>query len=123
MMLQTEYSFTLPRGFVDSEGRLHRDGKMRLATAADEIMPLRDPRVRDNPEYLVIAILSRVITSLGTLRHIDAKDIESLFVADLTYLQDLYNRLNQMDAPVYEGICPHCSQNLKIPVNFQQAGR
>lgn len=123
MMLQTEYSFILPRGFVDAEGRLHREGKMRLATAADEIIPLRDPQVRDNPEYLVVVILSRVITSLGTLNRVEARDIESLFINDLAYLQDLYNRLNQMDSPSYEGVCPHCGQNLRIPVNFQQAGR
>lgn len=123
MILQTEHSFLLPRGLVDADGRLHREGKMRLATAADEIIPLKDPRVRENPEYLVVVILSRVITSLGTLNRVETSDIESLFINDLAYLQDLYNRLNQMDEPYYEGDCPHCGKNLRIPINFQQAGR
>lgn len=123
MLLQTEYDFSLPRGYVDGEGNLHREGRMRLATAADEILPLRDPRTKDNPEYLIVLILSRVIVSLGTLERIDEQMVEKLFVADLTYLQDLYNRINQAENPVYEGKCPECGKAVKIPVNFQQAGR
>ncbi len=123
MMLQTEYDFTLPRGYADAEGRLHREGKMRLATAADEILPLRDPRVKENQEYLVLLILARVVTSLGTVREINETVIEKLFIQDLAYLQDLYNRINQMDAPYYEEHCPFCGSKLSIPVNFQRAGR
>lgn len=123
MLLQTEYEFLLPRGYVDSEGHLHREGRMRLATAADEILPLRDSRVKDNPEYLIILILSRVMVSLGTLDQIDEKVVEKLFVADLAYLQDLYNRINQTEDPVYEGKCPECGKTVKISINFLQAGR
>lgn len=123
MMLQTEYSFTLPRGYADGEGQLHREGKMRLATAADEILPLRDPRVKENPEYLIILILARVVTALGTARQIDEAVIEKLFIQDLAYLQDLYNRINQMESPCYEETCPSCGSKLSIPVNFQRAGR
>lgn len=122
-MLQTEYSFMLPRGYVDDDGMLHRAGKMRLATAADEILPLRDPRVRDNAEYMSILILSRVVTSIGTLPAIDASIIERLFLPDLACLQDLYNRINQMENPCYEEHCPACGQKVIIPINFQQAGR
>lgn len=122
-MLQTEYNFTLPRGYVDEDGTLHRAGKMRLATAADEILPLRDPRVRDNEGYLVVLILSRVVTAIGSLATIDASVIEKLFVPDLAYLQDLYNRINQMDHPCYEESCPACGKQIRIPINFQTAGR
>jgi len=92
---QTEYNFTLPKGFVDGEGVLHRDGTMRLATARDEIEPLRDPRVTgpDDP-YLTILVLSRVVTELGSLRQITVREIENLFAADLAFLQDLYGIIN-----------------------------
>ena len=122
-MLQTEFNFTLPQGYVDDSGSLHREGKMRLATAMDEMLPLRDSRVKENPEYLIILILSRVVVSLGALAEIDEKVMEKLFVADLTYLQELYNQINQAEKLIFEGNCPECGKTVKIPVNFQQAGR
>lgn len=94
MSLQTEFDFTLPKGYVDSSGTLHKRGKMRLATARDEIEPLRDGRVQDNDAYLTIIILARVVTSLGTLTHINPKVIEELFASDIAYLQDLYGIIN-----------------------------
>ncbi len=93
--LQTEYDFTLPRGYIGADGTLHKKGKMRLATAMDEIAPLRDPRVRANQAYLVIILLARVITQLGTLEVIDTGVVENMFSADLAYLQDLYRRINE----------------------------
>lgn len=95
--LQTEFEFTLPRGYVDSHGTLHKKGRMRLATAMDEIAPLRDPRVRANQAYLVIILLARVITQLGTVETIDTGVIENLFSADLSFLQDLYRKINEMN--------------------------
>ena len=94
--LQTEFEFTLPRGYVDETGTLHKKGKMRLATAMDEIAPLRDPRVRANQAYLVIILLARVITTLGTVEVIDTSVIENLFSADLGYLQDFYRKINEL---------------------------
>ena len=94
-LLQTEFEFTLPRGYVDGEGTLHKKGKMRLATAIDEIAPLRDPRVRSNQAYLVIILLARVITQLGTVENIDTGVIENMFSADLAFLQDFYRRINE----------------------------
>lgn len=91
---QTEVDFELPRGYVDSVGVLHRRGVMRLATAGDEITPLRDPRVQQNPAYLSIIVLSRVITRLGALTDLDPRIIEGLFASDLDYLQRLYERIN-----------------------------
>jgi hypothetical protein len=93
--LQTEFAFTLPKGYVDGDGVLHRQGTMRLATARDEIEPLRDPRVTsaDDP-YLTILVIARVITSLGTLRHVTPNEVEGLFAADLAFLQDLYGIIN-----------------------------
>jgi hypothetical protein len=93
--LQTEFGFTLPKGFVDGDGVLHRQGTMRLATARDEIEPLRDPRVSgaDDP-YLTILVIARVITSLGTLRQVTPNEVEGLFAADLAFLQDLYGIIN-----------------------------
>jgi len=93
--LQTEFAFTLPKGFVDADGALHRQGTMRLATARDEIEPLRDPRVAgaDDP-YLTILVIARVISSLGTLRQVTPNEVEGLFAADLAFLQDLYGIIN-----------------------------
>ncbi len=96
-MLRTEYEFVLPHGFLDEDGELHREGVIRLATAADEILPLKDPRVQKNPAYLVIIVLSRVVTRLGSLDVITNKTIENLFVADLAFLQRLYNEVNRVD--------------------------
>src|SRR2546423_157442 len=108
MPFRTEFDFVLPRGYLDDTGSLHREGQMRLATAADEILPLRDPRVQGNPAYLVVILLSRVLTRLGGIDPITPKTIENLFATDLAYLQDLYNQLNspaESRAPV---VCPQC---------------
>jgi hypothetical protein len=94
---QTEVEFTLPRGYLDAECSLHRQGIMRLATAADEILPLRDPRVQQNPAYLAVVVLARVITRLGTLPDIDTRTIEGLFATDMDFLQRLYERVNSVD--------------------------
>ncbi len=103
-MFRTEHEFVLPHGYLDPHGDLHREGVMRLATAADEILPLRDPRVQKNPAYLVVIVLSRVITRLGSLEHVTTKTIEDLFVADLEYLQRLYNEINRLqEAPEESG--------------------
>lgn len=118
MVFQTEYEFTLPRGYVDSEGNLHKKGIMRLATAADEIIPMKDPRVQQNPSYLTIVLLSRVITKLGTLTTIDTSTIENLFTADLGYIQDFYSRINQLQNPNIKVNCPHCGREFEVNVDF-----
>src|SRR5689334_1824981 len=107
-MFQTEFEFTLPCGYLDEYGTLHKDGVMRRATAADEILPLRDPRVLKNDAYVVIILLSRVVTRLGAVASINPKVIEQLFATDLEFLQNLYNRVNRLD----EGTeaCPHCGK-------------
>lgn len=94
--LQTEFEFKLPRGYVDGHGTVHKTGRMRLATAMDEIAPLRDPRVKANQAYLVIILLSRVISKLGTVEVIDTGVVENLFSADLAYLQDFYRKINEL---------------------------
>jgi hypothetical protein len=96
---QTEIEFELPKGYVDEEGVLHRTGTMRLATAADEILPLRDPRVQQNEAYLAVIVLSRVITRLGSVPEVHTGVIERLFAADLAYLQRVYERFNAVDEP------------------------
>lgn len=105
-MFQTEVSFTLPLGYLDSEGTLHREGAMRLSTAADEILPLRDPRVQQNAAYLTIVLFSRVVTRLGSLGHVTPQTIEGLFSADLAHLQTVYNDLNRLEPTV--AMCPQC---------------
>ncbi len=119
---ETEFAFTLPRGFVDRSGTVHREGIMRLANAGDEILPLRDPRVQQNPGYLTIILLARVITKLGTLPTVDTNVVERLYTMDLAYLQDLYQRINTMEMPVYKTICPHCGEEIEVPINFMEAG-
>jgi hypothetical protein len=113
-MMQTEFSFTLPMGYVDPEGNLHKEGVMRLATAFDEIGPLKDPRVQTNPAYLLVILLSRVIVRLGTLDYINPKMIEELFAADLAYLQDFYRRINENGHARVQAQCPHCAQRFEL---------
>ena len=112
--MQTEFSFTLPHGYLDEEGAVHREGVMRLATAYDEIAPMKDPRVGANPGYLVVILLSRVITRLGELDTINPKVIEGLFSGDLAWLQDFYRRVNENGHARIETTCPHCEQTFEV---------
>src|SRR3954466_13896685 len=99
MAFQTEIQFTLPKGYMCADGNLHREGVMRLATAADEILPLKDPRVQENPTYLTVIVLARVILKLGSLPDVGTRVVEGLFASDLAYLQRLYEELNGADEP------------------------
>jgi hypothetical protein len=114
MMLQTEFPFTLPCGYMDAEGDLHREGLMRLATAYDEIAPMKDPRVQANPGYLVLILLSRVITRLGNVPQLNPKVMENLFAGDLAFLQDLYQRINYDGHSRLAVTCPHCEAQFEV---------
>lgn len=114
MSLQTEFPFVLPRGYVEPGGRVFKHGVMRLATALDEIAPLRDPRVRANPAYLTIILLSRVITRLGDLTTITTGVIESLFAADLAYLQAFYRQINEEGVAIVQLTCPECHHVIEL---------
>jgi hypothetical protein len=116
-MFQTEYEFTLPLGYVDGEGNLHREGTMRLATAADEILPLRDARVQNNQAYLIIILLARVITKLGSVSQVNPKVIEGLYAADLAYLQEFYNRVNRNGKASVATTCPKCEHEYELELN------
>jgi hypothetical protein len=116
MSFQTEFEFTLPRGYLDREGGVHRQGRMRLATAVDEIQAALDPRFPDNEAYLPVALLSRVITLLGSLPVVTPQVIEGLFAADLAFLEDLYLRLNTHEAVVVGAVCPHCGETFQLQV-------
>ncbi len=104
----TEFEFLLPKGYVDAAGTVHRHGTMRLATAADEILPQKDTRVQGNPAYLVLILLARVVVRLGDLDAINPKVIEGMFAADLAYLQDFYNRINGTESLQVRVECPSC---------------
>jgi hypothetical protein len=115
-MISTEFDFILPRGYVDEEGTVHREGKMRLATAFDEIAPMRDPRVQANSSYLIIILLARVVIQLGTLPMINPKVIEGLFSADLAYLQAFYRRINGDGGQRMQVSCPHCKNEFEFEI-------
>jgi hypothetical protein len=110
----TEFPFTLPRGYTGPDGAVHREGTMRLSTAYDEIAPLKDPRVQANPGYLVIILLSRVITRLGTLEFINPKVIEGMLSGDLVYLQEFYRRINENGHARLLVSCPHCQGDFEV---------
>jgi hypothetical protein len=114
MGLQTEFEFTLPVGYVDREGTVHKQGTMRLATAMDEITPLNDMRVQANEAYLVIVLLARVITRLGSLPQVNTSVIENLFAADLAYLQEFYRQINETGKTTRPLVCPHCNNTLEV---------
>ncbi len=115
--LQTEFEFILPQGYVDGSGNLHREGAMRLANAMDEIAPLRDPRVRENPAYLVVILLSRVITRLGTLSQVTPGEIEKLFTGDIAFLQRLYRQINEQGTTLVPVTCPECSTPIDVDIS------
>jgi hypothetical protein len=119
-VLKTEFEFTLPRGYVDGDGNLHKTGVMRLATALDEIAPLRDPRVKSNQAYLVIILLSRVITRLGQIGDVTPKHVEGLFSSDLAYLQRFYRQINETGDSEVPVQCPQCAH--QFAVDFGQLG-
>ena len=112
--LRTEYPFVLPRGFVDEAGAVHREGSMRLATARDEILPQRDPRVRENEAYLTVLLLARTVTHLGNVSPISPATIEGLFASDLAFLQDLYRRINQEGTTQAAVRCPACQHEFTV---------
>lgn len=114
--LVTEFDFELPRGYVDGSGTVHRQGRMRMATARDEIMPLRDPRVRENDAYLTVLLLARVVTRIGDIRDINTGVIEGLFAPDLAFLQDLYRRINQEGHTRALVSCPSCHSEFTVDV-------
>ncbi|HLZ26183.1 MAG TPA: phage tail assembly protein [Chloroflexota bacterium] len=112
--VQTEFEFSLPKGYVDRDGTLHRQGMMRLATANDEIAPLRDPRVRQNQAYMTVILLSRVITRLGTMTEINPNVVEGVFSADLMYLQDFYRKVNSDGTTALPTVCPECGHKYEV---------
>jgi len=114
--LRTEFAFELPRGYVDGSGTVHRSGVMRLATGRDELVPLRDDRVRENPAYLTVVLLARVVTRLGTIEDVHAGIIENLFATDLAFLQDLYRRVNQEGHTRADVTCPACTHTFTVDV-------
>jgi hypothetical protein len=114
MALQTEFEFTLPRGYVDGDGNVHKQGTMRLATAMDEITPLRDLRVKSNQAYMAVILLAKVITRLGSLKDINTGIIENLFSADFAYLQDFYRQINENGTSKIALTCPECNKNIEV---------
>jgi len=112
MEFKTEYEFVLPRGYVDKDGVVHREGVMRLANAKDEIVPLSDLRVQRNRAYLIIVLLSRVVVRLGTLPEVNTGIIENLFAGDLRFLEEMYNRINE-DEAVIRVTCPECGASFE----------
>lgn len=114
--LRTEFAFELPRGYVDASGTVHRSGVMRLATARDELVPLRDDRVRENPAYLSVVLLARVITRLGTVTDVHAGVVEDLFASDLAFLQDMYRRINSEGHTRAGVACPECGHSFVVDV-------
>jgi hypothetical protein len=121
--MRTEYAFTLPRGYVDEAGTLHREGTMRLATARDEIEPLRDVSVRQNEAYLTVLLLSRVVTRIGDVDDVTPQMIEQLFAADFDHLQRLYERLNTDGEAVGSVTCPECSSAFEVDLSEIEDGR
>jgi hypothetical protein len=114
--LRTEFDFVLPRGYVDDDGNVHREGRMRLATARDEILPQRDPRVRENEAYLTVILLSRVVARLGSVGQVTPATIEGLFASDLAFLQDLYRRVNSEGTTHVAITCPSCKHEFAVDV-------
>ncbi|OKI06192.1 hypothetical protein A6A06_38130 [Streptomyces sp. CB02923] len=120
--LRTEFPFELPRGYVDESGTVHRDGVMRLSTARDELVPLRDVRVQENPAYLSVVLLGRVIARLGTLSMVHDGIVENMFASDLAFLQDFYRQINAEGHTRAAVQCPHCSEPFEVELGGSRLG-
>ncbi|MER6533855.1 hypothetical protein ABT215_08600 [Streptomyces sp900105755] len=121
-VLRTEFPFQLPRGYVDEQGTVHRDGVMRLSTARDELIPLRDVRVQENPAFLSVVLLGRVITRLGTLPLVHDGIVENMFASDLAFLQDFYRQINAEGHTRAAVNCPHCSEPFEVELGGSRLG-
>lgn len=121
--MQTEIAFTLPRGYVDEHGTVHREGTMRLATARDEIEPLRDVEVRQNAAYLTVLLLARTITRIGDVGRVTPEFVEALFAADFDHLQRLYERINSDGEAVGVVSCPACAHQFEVDLTEIEDGR
>ncbi|WP_432947686.1 hypothetical protein ACQPXM_11600 [Kribbella sp. CA-253562] len=120
--LRTEFDFVLPRGYVDADGTMHREGTMRLATARDELLPLYDARVQDNPAFTTVVLLARVITRLGSVGRIDSQVVENMFASDVAFLQDLYRRVNAEGHTKAGVTCPSCSHGFTVDISGGRLG-
>jgi fibronectin-attachment protein (FAP) len=120
--LRTEFEFELPRGYVDEAGTVHRRGAMRLSTARDELLPLRDVRVRENPAYLSVVLLGRVITRLGSLPMVHDGVVENMFASDLAFLQDFYEQINAEGHTLASVTCPNCAEDFEIDLGGSRLG-
>lgn len=114
--LRTEFDFVLPRGYVDQDGVVHRDGTMRLATARDELLPLYDARVQENAAFTTVVLLGRVITRLGTLGAVTPAVVENMFASDVAFLQDFYRRVNAEGHTRLAVTCPDCSHRFTVDI-------
>ena len=121
--MQTQIEFTLPRGYVDGSGEVHRTGTMRLATARDEIEPLREVEVRQNSAYLTVLLLARTLTRLGAITDVTPSVVESLYAADFDHLQRLYERINSDGEAVGVVSCPECSHRFEVDLTEIEDGR
>lgn len=120
--LRTEFDFELPRGYVDASGTVHRRGVMRLSTARDELIPLRDVRVRENPPFLSVVLLGRVITRLGTLPEVNDGIVENMFASDIAFLQDFYQQVNAEGHTRAAVVCPSCSESFEVELGGSRLG-
>ncbi|MFY4718745.1 hypothetical protein [Streptomyces sp. LaBMicrA B280] len=120
--LRTEFEFELPRGYVDESGTLHRSGSMRLATARDELRPQIDLRVKENPAYLSVVLLSQVITRLGTITDVHAGVVERMYATDVAFLQDFYRRVNSEGHTRAAVTCPHCEGGFEVDLSGGRLG-
>lgn len=118
----TVYDFELPKGYVDRAGEVHKKGKMRLATAGDEISAMRDPRVMSNPSYLTVVVLSKVVTEIEGIDMVTTTLMEQLFTADMAFLQNMYEKINNVEPVVIKAVCPECGHTHEVPLNFTQEG-
>ncbi|MCM1345455.1 MAG: hypothetical protein NC246_16675 [Muribaculaceae bacterium] len=118
MILQTEYEFTLPKGYEDPEGNIHRRGIMRLATALDEIEAARAPGVKANADYMPVILLSRVVTRLEGVERVTPEVVEKLFTADFAFLQNMYETINNVEEPMIQVQCPCCGKSFTDTLNF-----
>ncbi|GAB4137355.1 MAG: hypothetical protein Fur0037_02400 [Planctomycetota bacterium] len=117
--VKTEYTFELPKGYVDEKGQTHRKVTLREITGADQEAML-NPQLRNNPAKMLTALLARVITKLGTLegRQVDAGVTADMFKSDRDFL---ILKLKEIDSGPEMDIdveCPDCGKKFKAMLDI-----
>ena len=118
-IVKTEYTFELPKGYVDKDGTLHREVVLREITGADQEAML-NPSLRNNPAKMLTALLARVIIRIGTLekKKIDTSVTAGMFKSDRDFLISKLKEIDSGPDMEIDVECPDCGRKFKAMLDM-----